>query len=178
VKIEVSGARRHHSLLSRQGPPSRQIGQGRRRWNRDPPLLGGLAAAVAAVIGRGEPGTDLAGFGGTDGVVAGERLLPVVPGPHQVAVGLVGAGEAAVGAGLLPWRAGLGCEPESGGMVRAGLIDVTGLEENLTKAVAHVSLHDRVADVSKHGQDLLKVPDSLLVAAEARISLAEIGQDL
>jgi hypothetical protein len=92
-------------------------------------------AIVVAVPGDGEAGADVAGFGGADRGVAGEGFLPVVPGLNRVAVGLAGAGDAAVRASLLPWQAGLGCEPQSGGVVHASLIGVTCLEVNLTEAV-------------------------------------------
>jgi hypothetical protein len=58
----------------------------------------------------------------------------VIPSLNRVTVSLAGAGEAAVRAGLLQWRVGLGCEPQRGGVVRACLLGVTRLEENLTKA--------------------------------------------
>lgn len=53
------------------------------------------------------------GFRGADGGVASQGLLPVVPGLDRVSVGVVGTGEAAVGALLLPGRVGLGRQPES-----------------------------------------------------------------
>lgn len=67
---------------------------------------GGRGAAVfprwpvvfAAVSSHRELGADFVGFGCADGGVAGEGLLPMVPGLPRVPVGLEGAGEAAVGA--------------------------------------------------------------------------------
>ena len=55
----------------------------------------------------GEAGADLVGFWGSDCGVTGEGFLPVVHRLEPVAVGLIGGGEAGVGAGLLPWRVGL-----------------------------------------------------------------------
>jgi len=133
---------------------------------------------VAAVTGPSELGTDFAGFGGADGVVAGEGLLPVVPGLDRVAVGVVGAGEAAVRAGLLQWRADLGGEPESGGVVFACLAGVTCLEENVPEAVERVGLRLRIAVLAGHGQCLLEVAGRLLVVAEPQVSLAEPDHDL
>ena len=91
-------------------------------------------------------------------VVAGEGFLPVVPGLERVAVGVVGAGEAAVRAGLLPWRAGLGCEPESGGVVRACLIGVTCPAENLPEAVERVGLQNRSPISRKMARACSKFP--------------------
>jgi hypothetical protein len=61
---------------------------------------------VAVVTSRGELGADFDGFRGADGIVAGESFFPVVLSLKRVSAGLVGAGEATVRAGLLPWRAG------------------------------------------------------------------------
>src|SRR5215469_7625190 len=60
--------------MLRPGRSSRGKGRGIRtlvRW---------FIVIVAAVISHGEPGADFAGFGGADGGVPGEGLLPVVPG--------------------------------------------------------------------------------------------------
>jgi hypothetical protein len=78
-----------------------------------------MVAVAVAVTSGGEPGADFVGFGGADGGVVDEGLLPVVPGLNRVAVGLAGAGEAAVRAGLPLRGAGLGCELESGSVVHA-----------------------------------------------------------
>ena len=111
-------------------------------------LLGSSIGLSAAVADHGEPGADFVGFGSADGLISGEGLLPVVPGLTRVAVGLAGAGEAAVRAGLFLRRAGLGCEPESGGVVCACLFGVTCPEENFTKAVERVGLQTRIADLA------------------------------
>jgi hypothetical protein len=137
-----------------------------------------LIAIVAAVTDAGEPAADFVGFGCADGGVAGEGFLPVVPGLKRVAVSLAGAGEAAVRAGLLQRRVGLGCEPESGSVVRACLVGVACPDENVTEAVECVGLQNPIADLAEDGQGLLKVADSLLVAAEPQVSFAEPGQDL
>lgn len=131
---------------------------------------------IAAVTDHGEAGADFVGFGGADGGVAGEGFLPVVPGLKRVAIGLAGAGEAVVRACLLQWQAGLGCEPESGGVVRACLTGVTSPEENLTKAVERFGFHSLVADLAEDGKCLLQIPGSLVVAAEPHVNLAEADQ--
>jgi hypothetical protein len=137
-----------------------------RRW---------LVAIVAAGTSCGEPDADLAGFGGPDGGVAGEGFLPVVLGLTGVAVVLVGAGEAAVRAGLFPWGADLGRELKSGGVVSACLSRFTRLGQNVTEAVERASLHPPIADLAKPRQGLLKVLRSLLVAAKPQISLTELA---
>ena len=63
-------------------------------------------------------------------------------------------------------------------MVRACLISVTCPEGELTKAVERVGFHSRIAEVAEHGQGLLEVPGSLLVAAEPQVDIAEPGQAL
>jgi hypothetical protein len=52
--------------------------QSSRRGRRGTTIL--LGWLVATITGHGEPGADFAGFGGADGGVVGEGLLPVVPG--------------------------------------------------------------------------------------------------
>jgi hypothetical protein len=63
-------------------------------------------------IRGGELGLGLIGFGGAKAGVEVERFPPVVAGLDRVAVGLAGAGEAAMRACLFQWRASFGCEPE------------------------------------------------------------------
>ncbi|HSZ42842.1 MAG TPA: hypothetical protein VK817_23015 [Trebonia sp.] len=110
-----------------------------------------LLAIVAAAPGRGEQEAHFAGFGGADCGVAGKCFPPVVPGLRRVAVGLVGAGEAAVRAGLLRLGAGLGRELKCGGVVRAGLARVTCLEGDVAEAVARFGLLSEVADFPEPG---------------------------
>ena len=100
----------------------------------------------------------------------------MVPGLERVAVGPAGAGQAAVRPGLLQRRVGLGCEPESSRVMHACLISVTSPEGNLTKAVERVGLQNPIADLARHGQGLLKVPGSWLVAAEPHVNFAEADQ--
>ena len=66
-----------------------------------------LMAVVAVGTSRSQAGADFDGFGSADGVVAGEGLVPVVPGLNGVPVGVGSAGEAAVRPGLTPRLAGL-----------------------------------------------------------------------
>jgi hypothetical protein len=101
-----------------------------------------------------------------------------MPGLRQVAIGPAGAGEAAVRAGLFQWRADLGREPESGGVARACPAGVTCPEENLTNAVERLGLHNPMAGLSGHGQGLLKIADSVLMAAESQVNLTEPDQGL
>ena len=135
-------------------------------------------APGAAVASLGEPDADFAGFAGADGDVAGESFLPVAPGLDQVAVSVVAVGETVVRAGLPPWRVGLGCEPQSGGVVLACLIGITSPEENVSKTVERVGLQKPGADLAEHCQGLLQVPGSLLAAAELQVNAAEQEQDL
>jgi hypothetical protein len=106
---------------------------------------------LIVIASPGEPGTDFAGFRGADDGVAGEGFLPVVPGLNRVAIGVAGASESAVRAGLLPWGVGLGCEPQSGVIERACLVGFTSVQENVTKAVERVGLQNPSADLAGHG---------------------------
>ena len=63
-------------------------------------------------------------------------------------------------------------------MVRACFIGFTCLTQNVTEAVERAGFQNRIADLTRHGQGLLKVPGSLLVAAEPQINLAERVQSL
>jgi len=101
----------------------------------------------------------------------------VVPGLDRVAAGLAGVGQAAVGPGLVPGRVRLGCEPESGGVVRAGLAGVAGPDENVPEAVERVGLQAWIADLARDDQRLLEGPGRLLEVAEAQVGVAEPGQD-
>lgn len=97
----------------------------------------------------------------------------MVPRLSQVAVGVAGAGQTAVRAGLLHWRADLGGELERGCVMRAGLTGLTCLQENVPETVERVGLLSRITDLAERGQGLLKVPGSLLMAAELEVNLAQ-----
>src|ERR1700733_3731486 len=133
---------------------------------------------VSTVAGHGEHGPDFFGFGGADRDVDGEGFLPVVAGLRHVALGLVGVSEAVVCSGLHPWRADLGCEPQRAGVVRVRLSGVTGPEGNLPEPVERFSFQTRIADLAESVQGPVKVPGSLVVAAQLQIDLAEMGVGL
>lgn len=95
------------------------------------------------MVYRGHFGTDLIGFRGTDGGVDGEGFLPMAAGLSRVSGGMPGAGEASVGAGLLPWRASVGGKPQSDGVVGACRTGVTRPAEKLTEAVVRLGLLKR-----------------------------------
>lgn len=135
-------------------------------------MLGALLCAV------GQQGTNLGGFGGADGGVAGEGLLPVMASLTGVAGGLIYAGEAAVCSGLLPCRAGLGDELERGGVVNACLVRSTHLEVNLAEAVERVCLHDRITDLAEDDQGPLEIPGGVPVAAKTPLDVTEPDQAL
>ena len=137
-----------------------------------------MVSVRACIADPGDTGTDFVGFGRADGGVAGEGFPPVVPGLNRVAVSMAGAGETGVRAGLLPRRAGFACEPERGGVVRTSLIGITCQEQDITEAVERAGLYIPAADLARDGQGLLKVPGSLLAAAEPHVSFAKPDQDL
>lgn len=102
--------------------------------------------------------------------------MAVVAGLACVAAGLVGAGEAGVGAGLLVLLADLGCHVERGGMLGAGIGGAPGSQEHLTQAVECGGLNGHVAGLQAEGQGLVQVAGGLLVGLLPEVGDAEDGQ--
>ena len=118
----------------------------------------------AAVIRR-EEGADLVSLGGAEFVVAGERFLPMAAGSAGVAAGLVAAGQAVMGAGLLVFVVRLNRQAERGGMPAARVAGPLGGEEGLAQAVERDRLTGWVAQLTVLSQRLLEPADGLPVMA-------------
>ena len=83
--------------------------------------------------------------------VQGEGLLPVRAGLAGVKHGLVAAGEAVMGTGVLVFRADLAGQAERGGVLYAGLAGLPGGQEDFSEAVERISLLLPPADLACHG---------------------------
>jgi hypothetical protein len=77
---------------------------------------------IVWLLGRGECGADLVGFGDAELGEQGQCLVPVVAGLVRLADGVVGVGEAVVGAGLLIRVADVAGEGQGGGVRGGGLV--------------------------------------------------------
>jgi hypothetical protein len=89
----------------------------------------------------------------------------VVVGLAEVADGVVGAGKAAVSAGLFVEVPDLSGQREGGGVLGACLGKLSGGVVGLTEAVQDLSFKLPITDVAADREGLLVVVDGLLVAA-------------
>jgi hypothetical protein len=80
----------------------------------------------ALILGRGELGADLAGFGCAESGIEGQGLLPVIVSPAGLAQGVMRPGETVVRAGLLVLVTDLAGQRERGGILGAGLAGLAG----------------------------------------------------
>src|SRR5947209_19580700 len=105
------------------------------------------------VVGRcsvecGQVGADVVRVRDAEVGVEGECLLPVVAGEVKVAGGVMGVGEAVVGAGLFVAVVDLVGQGESGGVLDKCLAKLSGDVPDFTEVVESAAFAGRMADLS------------------------------
>ena len=101
--------------------------------------------------------------------------MPVVMGRTGVTGGVVGAGEAVVGAGLLVLLADLAGQAERGGVLGAGIAGEAGGEEHFAQAVECLGFTGPFADLTEQGQGLLVAVDRTLQDHGLADSMGRVG---
>src|SRR5208282_5901272 len=128
------------------------------------------------VVAVGELGADLAGFGCAEVGVESEGLVPVAERVSRVAGGVLAAGQAGVGAGLLEPVTGLGGQVEGAAVRGAGFAGLAGGEVCLAEAVECFGFAEAVLVRAGQCHSLLVIVDGQLAAAFPQLGSAEMGQ--
>src|SRR6185437_1751435 len=113
---------------------------------------------------------------GAEFCVSGEGLPPVVTRLDEVARGVVVAGEAVMGAGLLVLVVDLIGQAERRGLLDLGVAGSPGGEVDFSQAVECLGLTGPVAGFAAYRHCLLEVFAGLLVVSQPRIDDAEVAQ--